>query len=404
MYNDGRVYLESKMAQFLMDQNSPGGKAFMEGARAMLKALRNLTHEEFTKATANAGNSHITAVLIEAERRNTELHRNDVRAHLDAYEWDICEALEFLFNLSGIISFGSGRAISRDGNYLEDENFRPLAEEETTGWADCTFEYHGDGDKQITRERYLMLDAPERNEYAKSMFFALRLNGNVVMKGASYDACFVGELIKKVIAGIGSISILQRFYLYATDDSYQHEYGDSRWCPLDNHRDLVLKCLHEKYGTSTASFLVQSLRGPETKGRTLIAAVESMVHCAKDVTPELTEELKGMLEACLDFDDKRLATYITNSDLAMYRDVNGDSLVGHKPDVAPTVDNCKSYLKCMAVPKLCEKMALRINTIVTTTDGVVSAEMKSRLRHWTNLLMKYDYITSNDPGAMFGNS
>lgn len=405
MYNGSRVVLDPKTAEYFKNPHSPGYKAFMEGARAMSKALRNMTPEEFAKAVANAGNSHIAAVLIEAERKDTELRRSDIRAHFDAYEWDIREALAFLFDLP-LIDLDSGCATDRNGNFLEDEAFRPFAEERTVGWADCMFVVHGDDGRQITRKEYLELDDTMRNECTKTMFFTLRFYGHEIMKNASYDACFVEELIKRVIDENDSASVTRRLFLYAVDERYQHEYGDISWCPLDDHRDLVLKCLYEKDQCSPsvmAGKLSGSFHAMRTKGQCLIDQVRQKPNSILSL-PELTYELKGVLDACLTNDPLKLALYITDVDFINYTGMDGRHLVDGADgrfEISLTDENCKRIFMGASVPCLCSSVATILNDAAATSDGVVSTNLKLKIKPWANLLVKYGYITSLDAGIVF---
>ena len=127
MCNDGRKVIFGKpISDYLREQSSPTGKAFMEGCRAMLDALRTLDPQEYRDALSNKGAHHIIALLTRSEQKRIESQRADTRSLLDYYcYWKLGEAISFIFNVPAIDP-DTGVALDENREPIEDKNFVPL--------------------------------------------------------------------------------------------------------------------------------------------------------------------------------------------------------------------------------------------------------------------------------------
>lgn len=76
--------------------NDAERKAFFDGARAMLRVFELADPAKHPKMVANKNEQHILALVIQSERDEEELRRQNMRALLDYCCFDIEEAYAFV--------------------------------------------------------------------------------------------------------------------------------------------------------------------------------------------------------------------------------------------------------------------------------------------------------------------
>ncbi len=228
-----RIHL--KDTQYLRDPGSWSYRAYMAGARAMLKALELLPESERAFAYSVGNDQHLLGLLVRSEELQQERRRQDAQRVLCTASYDKYELAAFLLDAPKVNP--DGCLALEDGTPLEDFTHRPLLE--NPGWPRYTIQHHSDNDWFIDRKGYCRLPLPERANYSYDRQFKL---GQVCcLKVSSNDTVMMKELLKSLIR-LGDKALNDRLLFASTplDPGEPDPYGTyDPDAPLVEYRAVI---------------------------------------------------------------------------------------------------------------------------------------------------------------------
>lgn len=383
------VNLSSTINQYLRNTQSAECRAFMEGARSILTALQLAQAADYPRILSTKNQQHIIALLVQSAEQQRERRREDAKQLLKLYDFKKAELLAFIFD-RGRIDPDSGRALNRDGEYVEDEMFRPLPDKAQLYWGQYTIEPM-DGGKAITRKQFDKLSERDQDDYDYRRFFHLTLNGQTAMKISDADTYLMEELIRQVIL-IGDPEVNRRFLTEI--------YSDAETCTTGRlyfYRTVILDALSElrrnqgDYEWAPMLIGQANLGYIKTAGQLLIAQLQELCVCVKanQLLRYSAADIRRWIKvvwACYNDNPDFLANLITKADIAGYRNIQGNPLnkatynrdddnwvivPPHEEDCAPGIAR-EHFFTHIFMPEVCRRLQQMLERVLNDRDIIVT--------------------------------
>lgn len=380
----GQAYLEYSVQKYREANEAQADQTWL--LNQYLDAANNLGSYEYNRLIRNGagslghlGESSIMGQVIVKNSEIEERRRREGRIVFTKFGMSKHKA-EFrgmIFDTERIND--DGFEVDENGKVIQNEQYRFLPGTEHTPWQRF-IAVHKKTNAEITAAEYNALSEAEQNNYKKVGYFDITNDqGKPVQRVYSDDAGYMKELLTDDIA-IGD-PINQR---------YQLEMGISK---TPDQKDGLLRSYastitaafapagYKEHDASVTAQLTSQLRSGHvnTIGQLYIAKLDSIKNATKPgafLTNDkfFQEQLQNLFLAGID--DKQFSKMISDQDIELYANVNGEGLHGATwvtdpdgkngrwrkvPRSEATLEQRKDFIKHMLIPAVARKTFGMIN-------------------------------------------